>query len=65
VIKLRIREIREKVGMSQNRLARDSGVSQGKISEYESGKSLPRIDSAKKIADVLNVDISELIEEAV
>lgn len=58
-----IKEARQKAGLTQAELSRRSGVAQGKISEYESGNSLPRIDSAMRIAKVLNKKIEELIEE--
>lgn len=59
-----IKEERQKAGLTQTELAKLSGVAQGKISEYESGSSLPRVDSALKIAKVLNKKIDDLIEGA-
>ncbi len=58
-----IRDARHAAGLTQMELAKKSGVSQGKISEYETGNSLPRIDTAKRIAKVLQKSIDELIEE--
>ena len=58
------KEARQRAGLTQAELAKRSGVSQGKISEYETGTSLPRIDSAFKIANALNEKIEDLIEGA-
>lgn len=58
-----IREARQAAGLTQSELARKAKVAQGKISEYESGNSLPRIDSAKRIALALNMKIDDLLQE--
>lgn len=61
-MELKIRQLREKAGLSQKALAHKAKISQGKVSEYESGKSIPRLDSARRIADALGVSIDELVE---
>ena len=63
-MELKIKQLREKAGLSQKALADKAKVSQGKVSEYESGKSVPRLDSARRIADALGVSINDLMEEA-
>lgn len=59
-MKNRVREIRNKVGLSQYQLARLSGLSQSTVSHIERGAFLPTIDSAYKIAAVLGVRVEEL-----
>jgi transcriptional regulator with XRE-family HTH domain len=61
-MELKIRQLREEAGLSQKALAHKAKISQGKVSEYESGKSIPRLDSARRIADALGVSIDELVE---
>ena len=63
-MELKIKQLREKAGLSQKALADKAKVSQGKVSEYESGKSVLRLDSARRIADALGVSINDLMEEA-
>lgn len=59
-MKNRVREIRNKVGLSQYQLARLSGLAQSTVSHIERGAFLPTIDSAYKIAAVLGVRVEEL-----
>lgn len=60
-----IKELREKLGWSQNELARRSGVKQGVLSDIESGKTRnPRIDTLMKIASALNVPVEFLVKRA-
>jgi len=48
-------------GMRQAELSRRSGVSQGNLSRYQAGATLPDPDTIKKIADALNADADELL----
>lgn len=57
-----VAEQREKKGISQNQLARMSGVPQSVISDIESGKTkAPRIDTLMAIAAALGMTVNELI----
>lgn len=56
-----IRAIRKEKKMTQKQLALLAEVSQGKISEYESGKVIPRIDTGFKIASALECTMEELL----
>lgn len=48
---------RIRAGLSQNELARLSGVKQSVISDIESGKTkLPRVDTVKQLAHVLGFE---------
>ena len=59
-----IAEVRKANGISQNKLAKLSGVPQSVICDIESGKTkAPRIDTLKAIADVLGVTVDELIDQ--
>jgi len=60
---MRLREIRENKGVSRNQLARTSGISASMIYQIETGRKNPTIRVLKKIADALDVKISELIDE--
>ena len=59
----RIQAIREKQGLSQNKLAMLSKVSQSALSDLEAEVNSPRYDTLVLIAKALDVSISELAGE--
>lgn len=60
----RIRAARKGAGLSQEKLAVELGVSWSTVNRYESGKNTPPLNRLRLIAEVLEVDISHLLEEA-
>jgi putative transcriptional regulator len=60
-----IKEIRQRLGLTQDRLSELSKVPRICISRYESGKYFPSLSNAMKLAKVLNVSVEELIEKKV
>ena len=60
---IRLAEVRKAKGISQERLARLSGVSRLTIARIETGITSPTIITLKKIADALCVTVGELIGE--
>lgn len=58
---IRLKELREKLGLEQKNLAMDLQVSQPTISEWESGKKLPSTENIIRLADYFNVSIDYLI----
>ena len=59
----RIKELRTKAGLGQDRLAIKADVDQSGLSKLERGaKRGFGIESAKKIARALNVSVEELLE---
>lgn len=58
----RIRELRKAKGVSQLELAYDMDMSMNTISGIELGKISPKIDTLKKIAEKLEINISDLFE---
>lgn len=56
-------EKRKEKGISQNQLAKMSGVPQSVICDIESGKTkFPRINTLVALAQALGVKLSELID---
>ncbi|NVO57400.1 cupin domain-containing protein [Rhodobacteraceae bacterium B1Z28] len=55
----RLRFLRERVGMSQRALARNTGVPNSTISLIESGKMNPSVGALRRILDGLSVSLSE------
>ena len=54
-------EIRKERGFSHAELADLVGIAQSSLARYERGEMQPTIEVVKKIADVLNVSIDELL----
>jgi len=58
-----VRRLREKMGISQEKLARLADVSNNTIINIEAGKQgNPTIETLKKIAKALNTPIEDLIK---
>lgn len=57
---MRIREIREARGMTQQQLAEGMGVVRSAIANWEAGISSPRSDMLTQLADSLHCTIDEL-----
>ena len=60
-----IRQAREKRRYRLKELAEKSGVSITFLSDIENGRRNPSVETAKKIANVLNVDLKLLLNEEV
>ncbi|MDQ4502827.1 helix-turn-helix domain-containing protein [Sinomonas sp. ASV322] len=58
-----IASLRIRAGLSQQRLAELSGVSQPNISAYESGRRTPRPETLERILRALRVRPSKVLEE--
>ena len=59
----KIKKLREKLGLSQEKLARLADVSNNTIINIEAGKQQnPTVDTIKKIAKASNVPIEDLIK---
>ena len=55
---------RTRRGVSMNRLAQTSGLSQSMVSLVEREKRTPTLDTLLRLADALDVDLWKLIREA-
>ena len=60
-----IARLRDDKKLSQTDLADKSGVSRVMIGKYERGDAVPPIDTAKKIADALDVSLDFLTGEGI
>ena len=59
-----IEAMRKRKRMTQTELAIAVGVTQPSISDYDSGKKRPTIDTAKKLADALGCTVDDLLKDA-
>lgn len=53
-----IRDIR---GLRDYDVAKGCGIAPATISDWKRGKTMPKVDKIKKIAEFLNVPVTELI----
>ena len=60
----RIKTLREKVGITQEDLAEKMGVQRNTVWRWENQKANLTANNIRKLATVLNVDSSELIESS-
>lgn len=56
----KIKYIRTEKGITQKELASKLGTSQQNLAQYENGKRNPKLETVRKIAEALDVTISEL-----
>jgi len=57
----RIRELRENMGLRQIDIARETGIDQKTLSNYETGKTNPDSYALIKLADFFGVSIDYLV----
>jgi transcriptional regulator with XRE-family HTH domain len=58
----RIKELRDRKGISQEELAHRAGLSRTGMGFLETGKRWPRLDTLMKVADGLNITVDELLK---
>lgn len=58
----RLRMARQKMGLTQHELSVRSGVLPVSISRYERGQTSPTMDSAKRLAEALDADLTWLMQ---
>ena len=58
-----IRDARQKKMLSQEELAQEMHVTQAAVSQWENGVTIPRTCDLLKLAEVLDVSVSELLGE--
>ncbi len=56
----RIAHYRKKAGMSQTDLAHLLGIGRSHVSSWETGRKVPRVDTAQKIALALTCTLDDL-----
>lgn len=59
-----LKAYRKAVGISQEELAAQLGVSQVAVSQWESGRTHPGFEKIIKLSDILGVTIDELVKGA-
>ncbi|MDV2632205.1 helix-turn-helix domain-containing protein [Lactococcus lactis] len=59
--KNRVKQLRNKIGLTLQELSDKTGIPKTTISNYERGVASPKIDNAKKMANILNASVPYLI----
>lgn len=62
-MELRLKEILAQKGITLKDFAATSGISQSNLSNYINGNISPTLDTLKKIASYLGIDVVELFRE--
>jgi transcriptional regulator with XRE-family HTH domain len=61
-IRLNLKEIRIKKGITQIDLAKKLNIKQSTISKFENGTKIPSLERTVEIANILGISIDELIQ---
>ncbi len=59
----RIRELREKAGLTQQQVAEKIGLHWTSISQWERGRNIPREASAARLAKALGVEVQDILQD--
>ncbi len=59
---MNFKEIRTKLGLSQQQIAEITGLSQKSISNYENNQTAPSIETIMKLADYCNVSLDYICQ---
>lgn len=57
----KIKQFRQELGWSQERLAKQCGINQSTIHRIEAGAENPKLESVEKIASGLGISLDELV----
>lgn len=57
-----IKKIRKEKGLTQKQLGKKLGISQAAIGQFESNKTNPKMETLRRIANALEVDLWEIVE---
>lgn len=58
----KIREYRERHGLSQEELARRLGIDRSSVAKWESGCNIPRLTHLLELAKIFRCSVDELVE---
>ena len=58
----KLKELRKKIGKTQEQIAEEIGIEKQTYQNYEIGKRKPNIEALKKLADYFKVSVDYLVE---
>lgn len=53
----------QRTGKTAYQVSKDTGIPQSTLSDWKNGRSTPKVDKLKKIADYFGVPLETLLEE--
>lgn len=59
-MKLKLKAWRVQRGYSQTEISKLTGVSRQTISNWETGKMLPKLQNLKRICEILKIDLGDI-----
>jgi len=62
---IKLGKLIEDKGLKKSYIARKIGISPGLLSKYLSGERKPKLDTAKKLADILECSIEDIFFEKI
>ena len=62
MLPIKIKELRKSKGYSQTQLAQKLRISQGAVSQWETGETVPSAGQLVSIADIFGISLDELLE---
>lgn len=60
----RLRDTRRQTGLSREQLAVRAGVSVSAVTRYEQGRVTPNVNAVAALAEVLSVELGELLDSS-
>lgn len=57
-------ELKNKKGVTDYRVAVDTGIPKSTFSEWKAGRSQPKVDKLQKIAEYFGVPVSDFLESS-
>lgn len=55
-------ELRDERGLTDYKVSLDTGISKSTFTDWKNGRSKPKVEKLRKIAEYFNVSITEFIE---
>lgn len=62
VLPERIKSARQRAGLSQSEIAREIGLNQSSVSDWERGETAPSLANLTKLARLLGVTVDHLLD---
>ena len=59
---MRVREWRDRRGLTQEQLALKAGISRGYLARLETARQDPKLSTLEKIARALKIDVTKLLK---
>lgn len=55
-------QLRDERGLTDYKVSTDTGISKSTFTDWKNGRSKPKVEKLRKLADYFNVSITEFLE---